>query len=105
MQDFDTKTVLDLIDENLVKVFMACIDGLFADEYEQISTNEQSSISAVVSAKKEGVEIKGFDMIDNLDCIDFINVKNQVKIFDNKRTKLCHHKIRINTKQGKNILI
>ena len=75
LQDFDTKTVLDLIDENLVKVFMACIEGLFADEYEQISTNEQSSISAVVSAKKEGVEIKGFDMIDNLDCIDFINVK------------------------------
>lgn len=75
LQDFDSATVLNLIDENLVKVFMACIEGFFADEYEQILTNEQSSISAVVSAKKENAEIKGFDMIDDIDCIDFINVK------------------------------
>lgn len=75
LQDFDASAVLNLIDENLIKVFMACIDGLFADEYEQISTNEFTSISAVVSAKKENIEITNINSFDDADCIDFINLK------------------------------
>ena len=73
MQDFDAKAVLNSLDENLIDVFVACIQGLFADEYEEIKSNDMSSVSTVVVARQSGKPIKCLDMIEDVDDIDFIS--------------------------------
>lgn len=73
IQDFDAGVVLSSVEENLVDVFEACIQGLFADEYDEIKTNENSSIAIVVSARQEGKPISELNMIENPDDIDFIS--------------------------------
>ena len=72
MQDFDAAAVLNSLEENLISVFVACIQGLFADEYEEIKSNETHSVSALVSARQGGKLISGLNLIDDVDNIDFI---------------------------------
>lgn len=72
-QDFDSRAILNLINYNLIKIIFDCIDGLFADEYETIQTNDYSSVSAVIYARQFNKKIKGLDF-DN-ENIDFIDVK------------------------------
>lgn len=71
LQDYDAAAVLNLVDDDLIKIFMACIDGLFADEYEKIECNNLSSVSVVVSARQAGQDIQGINVIDDIDNIDF----------------------------------
>lgn len=75
LQDYDAAAVLNLVEDDLIQVFMACIHGLFADEYEEIKTNDYSSVSALVASRQNNKVIKGFDNIENLSEIDFINIK------------------------------
>lgn len=78
LQDFDASAVLNTVDDDLVKIFNACIDGLFADEYENILSNGMASASAVVLSKFAGKQIKGLEFVDNIEDVDFIDVnKNQ----------------------------
>ncbi len=78
LQNFDAAAVLRLIDDDLLRIFYACTDGLFADEYTQIKTNDFASVSAVVYSRQYNKIIKGFDMIDDISDVDFINTrKNQ----------------------------
>ena len=72
MQDFDATAVLNSVDENLIDVFMACIQGLFADEYDQIKLNDLHSISAVVYARQGGKTIEGIEFLNGNDNIDFV---------------------------------
>ncbi|MBO5385782.1 hypothetical protein J6A64_05650, partial [bacterium] len=64
--------VLNSVDENLIDVFMACIQGLFADEYDQIKLNDLHSISAVVYARQGGKTIEGIEFLNGNDNIDFV---------------------------------
>lgn len=75
LQDFDAASVLNLLDENLIKLFTACIEGLFSDEYEQIKINDLSSVAAVVSSRSGGKYISGFELVDDIKNFGFINVK------------------------------
>lgn len=76
LQDYDARAVLNTIDDDLIKIFTACIDGLFADEYEDIKQNNYSCASALIIARQDNKIIKGFDNIDDIDnTIDFINTK------------------------------
>ncbi len=78
LQDFDASAVLNSVDDDLVKIFNACIEGLFADEYEQILSNTAASVSALVLSKFENKQIYGLELIDNIEDIDFTDVnKNQ----------------------------
>ena len=52
-----------------------CIEGLFADEYETIKTNDFSSVSVVVSARQLNKKIEGLDKLDTPENLSFINVK------------------------------
>ncbi len=80
-QDFDTAAVFNSVEENLVDVFEACIQGLFADEYEQIKSNNICCISAVVMARQGGKQIKGLEKIDDIETVDFIlgNINSTVQ--------------------------
>lgn len=75
LQDFDAATVLNIVDEDLIKLFLACVDGYFSDEYESIKTSDWSSVSAVVTSRQPSKVIEGLDLIDDSDSIDFVNVK------------------------------
>jgi len=74
-QDFDAAAVLNIINSDLIEIFMACIDGLFSDEWTEIKLNNLSSVSAVVSSRGLNKPITGLEKIDNSDEIDFINVQ------------------------------
>jgi phosphoribosylamine--glycine ligase len=71
LQDYDASAVLNLIEDNLIEIFTACVNGLFADEYEQIKTNDYSSVSAVVFSRQSNKEIVG---IEDFNDIDFQSV-------------------------------
>lgn len=75
LQDFDATVVLRLVEDDLIKIFYACIEGLFADEYNIIKTNDYASVSAVVWARQYNKVIKGLDIIDDINDVDFIDVK------------------------------
>ncbi len=74
-QDFDAGAILNLISDDLIKIMFKCIEGLFADEYEEIKTNNYSSVSAVVYSRQINKKIKGIENIDNDQNLAFINVK------------------------------
>ena len=80
MQDFDVAAVLNSVEENLIDVFIACIQGLFADEYEQIKSNDLHSISAVVYARQGGKLINGLELIDNSENLDFIQYNKNLTV-------------------------
>ncbi len=74
LQDYDADAVLNLVEDDLVKIFTACIEGLFADEYEQIKLNDYSSVGAVVFSRNSGKVIQGLDLVDDEQNFGFINV-------------------------------
>lgn len=75
-QDFDSSAVLNLIEDDLIEIFMACIEGFFADECEKISTNDKNSISAVVWSRAYGKIIEGLENIEDFSNLDFYRIKN-----------------------------
>ena len=75
MQEHDAGAVLNNCDDNLFEIFNACINGLFADEYETIKTNQLSSVSATVLSRHPDKIIKGLSKIDDIENVDFINIK------------------------------
>lgn len=75
LQDHDATAVLNLLEDDLLKIFQACIDGFFADEYENIKTNDLTSVSATVFSRQNAKVIKGFEKIEDINNIDFLNVK------------------------------
>lgn len=77
LQNHDARAVLNLCEDNLIKMFNSCINGFFSDEYEQIKTNDYSSVALSVYSQCENSSING---LEDFEDIDFINVKNK----DNK---------------------
>jgi len=65
LQNFDAQAVLNSIDEDLIDLFEACANGFFADEYEDILTNDNVSVSTLVKSRKAGVQIPNIDLLDS----------------------------------------
>ncbi len=65
LQDFDAQAVLNSVDENLIELFEACANGSFADEYEDILTNDGCSVSCVVKSRTGGQVIPNLDITDS----------------------------------------
>lgn len=74
LQNHDARAVLNLCEDDLIKIFTSCINGFFSDEYEQIKSNDYSSASVSVYSDLDGEEIDG---LNELEDIDFINVKRK----------------------------
>ncbi len=67
MQDCDTQTILEILDEDLYKLFYSCVIGSFSDELDFIRLNDRFAASLVLSCKnKTNCEniISGLDNID-----------------------------------------
>lgn len=75
LQEHDAAAVLNICEDNLFEIFTACVNGLFADEYVTIKTNQLSSVSATVLSRHPEKIIKGLSKIDDIKNVDFINIK------------------------------
>lgn len=74
LQEHDAAAVLKLVDDDLIRIFKACIDGYFADEYEMIKMNDYTSVSATVLSCKENKVVKGLEMVEDFEDIDFSGI-------------------------------
>ena len=68
LQNHDSRAVLNLCEDDLIKIFNSCINGFFSDEYDSIKINDYASVSLTVYFDKENKEL---DFADSQD-IDFI---------------------------------
>lgn len=75
LSDHDAQAVLNIIDDDILKLFEACAIGTFED-YKSIRTTQDSSVSCVVSSRLEGNPIKGLDNVDS-DFTPFLINKNE----------------------------
>lgn len=73
-KDHDCNAVLNLIDNNIVELFEACINGYFADEYNKLNISEKSSVACSIMAKKDDEKIVGLENIEN-STITLTNIK------------------------------
>ena len=74
MQDCDTTAILSNIDEDLIKLFEACIVGSFSDEIDEIKFCDMSATSIVLRCNNHDNNqniIKNLDNLDDETCIDF----------------------------------
>lgn len=72
LQNHDAGAVLNLCEDDLIKIFTSCINGFFSDEYDHIKTNDCSSVSVCVYSDSDNSEISGLNDIED---VDFINIK------------------------------
>ena len=78
LQNHDARAVLNLCQDNLIKIFTSCINGFFSDEYEKIKTNDYFSVSLCIYSDIENKEIEG---LDDLEDVDLIKVKEKDGIY------------------------
>ena len=71
-QNHDSSAVLNLCEDDLLKIFISCINGFFSDDYKQIKTSDSSSLSLSIYSDRENSEI---NFVEGIEDIDFINVK------------------------------
>ena len=64
LSDCDAQAVINLIDEDLVSLFEACINGSFED-YKNIKTKDLASVSCVISSRQKDKVINGLDIVEN----------------------------------------
>ncbi len=74
-QNHDCRTVLNILEDDIIEIIYSCINGAFSDEYEIIKTNNLHSITAIVSAQLENRLINNLDICEDIDNIDFIGIK------------------------------
>ena len=63
--DIDAQAILNCVDENLLELFEACANGFFADEYDDIVINENSSVSCFIRPKHKDFSLPDSELIDS----------------------------------------
>ena len=76
LSDHDAQAVLNLIDENLLRLFEACAVGSFADDYDTINISDNASVSCVLSSRIKDKSIIGLDLVD-CDVVPFALKRNK----------------------------
>lgn len=71
LQEHDSRAVLNICEDDLLKIMYSCVNGYFSDEYEQINTKDCSSVSVCIYTEKENVQLP--NVSNNYD-VDFMNV-------------------------------
>ena len=76
LSDHDAQAVLNLVDENIFKLFEACAIGSFADDYDTINISDSASVSCVISTRQKDKPILGLDLVES-DITPFALTKNK----------------------------
>lgn len=64
VEDAHAQMLYNSIDENLLALFEACAMGVFADDYEEIRTNDLAFVSVTLFSRYDGKEIHGIEKLD-----------------------------------------
>ncbi len=85
-KDHDTQAILNSLDIDFYSVIEACVNGSFADDYEDIPLKDISVISCVLTARNNNSVITGLEMVDDTtDVSYFNNTKNKyLEVLTNK---------------------
>lgn len=84
-QNHDVRTVLNILEDDIVEIIYSCINGAFSDEYNELKINNFHSITAIVSSQYGSQVIENTDCCEDINNIDFINVKqNSGKYYTNQ---------------------
>ena len=78
LRNHDARAILNLCQDDLIKIFTSCINGFFSDEYEKIKTNDYFSVSLCIYSDIENKEIEG---LDDLEDVDVIKIKEKDSIY------------------------
>ena len=78
LRNHDARAILNLCQDDLIKIFTFCINGFFSDEYEKIKTNDYFSVSLCIYSDIENKEIEG---LDDLEDVDVIKIKEKDSIY------------------------
>ena len=62
---YGAQAILNNIDDDVYDLFDSCANGFFADEYEDIITNDNISVSCLIRSRKADVEIYNVNSIDS----------------------------------------
>lgn len=106
LQSPDAQSILALLNENIYHLFLACVIGSFADDYNKIDIADSSAVSCVISAKKKGVVIEGIDNFDDETLLAHFNThKNQYLEYETigGRTLVVTRKARVLSKAVKDL--
>lgn len=89
MQDCDAASILDVLDEDLYKLFESCIIGSFSDEINVINTRDKYSVSLTLCSKSKGLQQNVISGLDNVD--DDVKIIFYPKVTRNKylETEAC----------------
>ena len=74
LQEHDARAILNLCEDNILNVINSCINGYFSDEYEQIKTNNCSSVSVKINTSL--IDIKNTNDYDIDFCNTYLNGNN-----------------------------
>lgn len=79
VDDSDAQVLFNSIDENLITLFEACAMGVFADDYEDIKTNDLASVSLTIFSRYENKSIEGIERLDNPDNLNLCVCNSKTK--------------------------
>ena len=71
----DAQVILELIDDDIYKLFESCAIGAFADDYEYIRFKDEHAISCVLCSKNIGSKIEGLENLDDKTSVAHNNTK------------------------------
>ncbi|MBP3925258.1 hypothetical protein J6E39_08485 [bacterium] len=87
-KDHDCDGVLKLINNNILDIFEACVNGIFADEYDCLNISEKSCVSATLLSRYDNEPILGLEDIEH-SSISYSNLKlKDDKFYTSKNQKL-----------------
>ena len=76
MQDCDTQTILEILDEDLYKLFYSCVIGSFSDDYDYIDMKDEFAVSGVLSSGRyKNSVIEGLDELQDDTLVAHLNTK------------------------------
>lgn len=78
LKEHDAQAVLNSLDIDLYSLMVACSNGSFADDYEDIPLKNACSVSCVLYSRKAGSVISGLELLDeSLEVGHFNTMKNE----------------------------
>ncbi|MCM1009987.1 MAG: hypothetical protein NC390_03790 [Fusobacterium sp.] len=77
VEDAHAQMLYNSLDENLLALFEACAMGVFADDYEEIKTNNLASVSVTLFSRYDGKEIQGVENLDEPENLNLCGFKTR----------------------------
>lgn len=78
----DAQVILELIDDDIYKLFEACAVGSFADDYEKIKLKDENAVSCVLCSGEIPSKIDGLDELDEDTNVAHYNTRKKEDYYE-----------------------